>query len=85
MRREIRQLTDKDREAFFDAMETLYRLPTAEGNAIYGKEYKVRWVSRRCCAATVYTTRYDRWMMPHGVERWNTRVGNLVSTGGGTS
>lgn len=41
VRREIRQLTDSDREAFFDAMETIYRLPTAEGNAQYGEEYKV--------------------------------------------
>lgn len=42
VRREIRQLTDSDREAFFDAMETLYRLPTPEGNALYGEEYKVK-------------------------------------------
>lgn len=41
VRREIRQLTDSDREAFFDAMETLYRLPTAEGHAMYGDDYKV--------------------------------------------
>lgn len=41
MRREIRQLTDTDREAFFDAMETLYRLPTSEGNALFGDGYKV--------------------------------------------
>ncbi|CAB1119543.1 unnamed protein product [Ectocarpus sp. CCAP 1310/34] len=40
VRREIRQLKDEDREAFFDAMETLYRLPTSEGNAVYGDEYK---------------------------------------------
>ncbi|CAN0067281.1 unnamed protein product, partial [Ectocarpus fasciculatus] len=40
VRREIRQLSDEDREAFFDAMETLYRLPTAEGRALYGDEYK---------------------------------------------
>ncbi|CAM9236405.1 unnamed protein product [Ectocarpus sp. 4 AP-2014] len=40
VRREIRQLTDKDREAFFDAMETLYRLPTTEGVALYGEDYK---------------------------------------------
>ena len=45
VRREIRQLTDADREAFFTAMETLYRLPTAEGTEEYGDEYKVR-VSR---------------------------------------
>ncbi|CAM9513044.1 unnamed protein product [Ectocarpus sp. 12 AP-2014] len=40
VRREIRQLKDEDREAFFDALETLYRLPTPEGNAVYGDEYK---------------------------------------------
>ncbi|CAM9656131.1 unnamed protein product [Scytosiphon promiscuus] len=40
VRREIRALTDADREAFFDAMETLYRLPTAEGNSRYGNAYK---------------------------------------------
>ncbi|CAM9217833.1 unnamed protein product [Ectocarpus sp. 6 AP-2014] len=40
VRREIRSLTDKDREAFFDAMETLYRLPTVEGHELYGEEYK---------------------------------------------
>jgi len=45
VRREIRQLTDKDREAFFDAMEKLYRLPTAEGEKLYGEDYKVRAAS----------------------------------------
>eukprot|EP00903_Cladosiphon_okamuranus_P013777 g12823.t1 len=40
VRREIRQLTEKDRVAFFDAMEKLYRLPTSEGNSVYGNEYK---------------------------------------------
>ncbi len=41
VRREIRQLTDKDRVAFFDAMEKLYRLPTHEGAKLYGDAYKV--------------------------------------------
>lgn len=40
VRREIRQLHEADREAFFDAMETLYRLPTKEGNKVYGDIYK---------------------------------------------
>ncbi|CAN0178363.1 unnamed protein product [Pylaiella littoralis] len=40
VRREVRQLTEQDREAFFDALETLYRLPAAEGNARYGDDYK---------------------------------------------
>ncbi|CAN0478764.1 unnamed protein product, partial [Scytosiphon promiscuus] len=39
VRREIRQLHDSDREAFFDTMETLYRLSTAEGVHLYGSEY----------------------------------------------
>ncbi|CAN0026061.1 unnamed protein product, partial [Hapterophycus canaliculatus] len=39
VRREIRSLTDADREAFFNAMEKLYRLPAAEGNKLYGDEY----------------------------------------------
>lgn len=42
VRREIRSLTEKDRVAFFDAMEKLYRLPAAEGNQLYGDNYKVR-------------------------------------------
>lgn len=37
----MRQLSDADREAFLDAMETLYRMPTSEGNRVYGDEYKV--------------------------------------------
>lgn len=41
VRREIRQLQDADRETFFDTMETLYRLSTAEGVHLYGDEYKV--------------------------------------------
>lgn len=34
-------MRESDREAFFNAMETLYRLPTKEGNHRYGDEYKV--------------------------------------------
>lgn len=70
VRREIRQLTERDRETFFDAMETLYRLPTAEGNEIYGDEYKVRWVTRH-----YFTVDAAR-------NRKSTRVGNGFSTGG---
>lgn len=42
VRREIRALTEEDRVAFFDAMETLYRVPDSEGNHLYGDDYKVR-------------------------------------------
>ncbi|CAN0073283.1 unnamed protein product [Ascophyllum nodosum] len=40
VRREIRQLNHEDREAFFNAVETIYRVPTLEGNAVYGNDYK---------------------------------------------
>ncbi|CAN0499658.1 unnamed protein product, partial [Ectocarpus sp. 8 AP-2014] len=40
VRREVRQLKAEDREAFLDAMEKLYRLPTEEGVALYGDDYK---------------------------------------------
>lgn len=32
---------EEDREAFFDALETLYRMPTKEGYEVYGDSYKV--------------------------------------------
>lgn len=57
VRREIRQLQDADRETFFDTMETLYRLPTAEGVHLYGDEYKVSsvWIAHhRCIYSYVY-------------------------------
>ncbi|CAB1108754.1 unnamed protein product [Ectocarpus sp. CCAP 1310/34] len=38
-RREIRDLTDRDREAFLDAMEIWYTVPTDGGKAKYGPNY----------------------------------------------
>lgn len=38
-RREIRDLTDKDREAFFDAMQTWYTVPTSVGKITYGPDF----------------------------------------------
>ncbi|CAM9600123.1 unnamed protein product [Ascophyllum nodosum] len=40
VRREFRQLTDKDREAFLNALEAIYRLPTHRGRTIYGEDYR---------------------------------------------
>lgn len=51
VRREIRQLHDADREEFFDTMETLYRLSTAEGVHLYGSEYKVSVTDNRLLVA----------------------------------
>lgn len=39
IRREIRSLTDDDREAYFDAMEIFYTIPTSEGKALYGGKF----------------------------------------------
>jgi hypothetical protein len=40
VRREIRSLTDDDREAFLYAMRDMYTLSTEEGQALYGSEWK---------------------------------------------
>ncbi|CAM9254244.1 unnamed protein product [Phaeothamnion confervicola] len=39
VRREIRALTDADREAFFNAVSVLQRVPTSVGRALYGDDY----------------------------------------------
>ncbi len=39
VRREIRDLTDRDRETFFNAVSVLQRVPSAVGRAIYGNKY----------------------------------------------
>lgn len=39
VRREIRAMNDQDREAFFQAVAVMQRVPTHVGQAIYGKNY----------------------------------------------
>eukprot|EP00903_Cladosiphon_okamuranus_P013048 g12172.t1 len=39
VRREIRTLTDDDREAFFDALRIWYTIPTSEGKVKYGSKF----------------------------------------------
>ena len=39
IRREIRDLTDRDRETFFNAMSIMQRVPSAVGRQIYGDKY----------------------------------------------
>lgn len=39
VRREIRDLTDRDRETFFNAVSVLQRVPSAVGRQIYGEKY----------------------------------------------
>ncbi|CAN0307687.1 unnamed protein product [Ectocarpus sp. 6 AP-2014] len=39
VRREIRELTDRDREAFFDAMQTWYTIPNSVGKTTYGPDF----------------------------------------------
>ena len=42
VRREIRNLLDQDREAFFQAVAIMQRVPTQAGKKIYGKNYRSR-------------------------------------------
>ncbi len=39
VRREIRDLTDRDRETYFNAVSVLQRVPSAVGRAVYGDKY----------------------------------------------
>jgi hypothetical protein len=39
VRREIRSMTDDDRNTFLDALHTMYTVPMAEGKVLYGDKY----------------------------------------------
>lgn len=39
VRRELRSLTDQDREMFFNAVAVLQRVPSAVGQEVYGSNY----------------------------------------------
>ena len=39
VRREIRTLTDQDRETFFNAVSVMQRVPSAVGQMVYGAKY----------------------------------------------
>ena len=39
VRREIRKLTDRDREIFFNAVAVMQRVPSAVGQMVYGAKY----------------------------------------------
>lgn len=39
IRREIRSMTDRDREMFFNAVSVLQRVPSAVGQEVYGEKY----------------------------------------------
>ncbi|CAM9245736.1 unnamed protein product, partial [Laminaria digitata] len=47
VRREIRSLTDRDREVFFNAMAVMQRVPSAVGRAIYGGKYYSKYYFTR--------------------------------------
>ena len=40
VRRELDQLTDEDRDIFLDAMVTMWKVSTVEGQILFGKDYK---------------------------------------------
>lgn len=39
VRRELRNLTDRDREAFFNALSVIQRVPSAVGRVLFGEKY----------------------------------------------
>ena len=39
VRRELRSLTDQDREMFFNTVAVLQRVPSSVGQAVYGSNY----------------------------------------------
>lgn len=39
VRRELRNLTDRDREMFFNAVAVMQRVPSAVGRVLYGEHY----------------------------------------------
>ena len=40
VRRELRELSELDRERFLSALEVVYRVPQGEGTKLYGKKYR---------------------------------------------
>lgn len=42
VRREIRTLTDRDRETFFNAISIMQRVPSVVGRAVFGEGYYSR-------------------------------------------
>ena len=52
MRRELRDLFEGDRQAFFSALEIVYTVSTADGKSTYGEEYK----------GADYFIEYHTWM-----------------------
>eukprot|EP01034_Spumella_vulgaris_P026148 gene26150-32683_t len=61
VRREIRSLTDEDREAFFDALLKVYTVPSAEGVALYGSKFKTAEDFLVKHLAGAGTTDCDHW------------------------
>ena len=52
VRRELRALTEEDREIFFNTLEIIHRVTTDEGVTTYGHKYKVR--NRSFCFSIQY-------------------------------
>ena len=48
VRREIRTMTEEDREAFLDALHTVYTVSTEDGQELYGNDYKdIAWFVKK--------------------------------------
>jgi hypothetical protein len=61
VRREIRTLIDQDREAFFQAISIMQRVPTAVGQKVYGSKYRSRDFLNRIHLYWGGVTDCDHW------------------------
>jgi hypothetical protein len=61
VRREIRSLTDKDREMFFNAVSIMQRVPTSVGQKIWGTNYKSKDYFNRVHLYYGGTADCDHW------------------------
>lgn len=61
VRREIRSLTDKDREMFFNAVSIMQRVPTSVGQQIWGDKYKSKDYFNRVHLYYGGTADCDHW------------------------
>lgn len=74
VRREIRGLTDRDRETFFNAVSIMQRVPSAVGQQVYGSKYYSKDFFNRIhlyygtCMMLVLTAWRSRWTIDQGIS-----------------
>ncbi|CAM9308836.1 unnamed protein product, partial [Hapterophycus canaliculatus] len=61
VRREIRTLTDRDREVFFNAVSIMQRVPSAVGQAVYGSKFYSKDYFNRIHVSFAADPECDHW------------------------